>query len=60
MAWYFVFKIVLTNCEKKMGFEAEGLEFANVLKLLEQFIQTMITICETEHFFNLLTDIPQI
>ena len=43
-----------------MEFEAEGLEFANVLKLLEQFIQTMITICETEHFFNLLTDIPQI
>ena len=47
--WYFVTKIVLTNCEKKLPndrekllkFEAEGREFANILRSLEQFIQTV-------------------
>ena len=48
--WYFVTKIVLTYCEKKkcssdleklLKFEAEGGEFGNVLKSLEQFIQTV-------------------
>ena len=44
--WYFVTKIVLTYCEKKLSsdrekllkFEAEGQEF---LRSLEQFIQTV-------------------
>ena len=41
---YFVTKIVLTNCEKKMflkllKLEAEGREFAKVLRSLEQFVQ---------------------
>ena len=47
--WYFVTKIVLTYCEKKcssdgeklLKFEAEGREFAKVLRSLEQFIQTV-------------------
>ena len=47
--WYFVTKIVQTFCEKKcysdggnlLKFEAEGPEFANILRLLEQFIQTV-------------------
>ena len=48
--WYFVNKIVLTYCEKKkcssdgeteLKFDVEGQEFANVLRSLEQFIQTV-------------------
>ena len=47
--WYFVTKIVLTYCEKKLfsdqekplKFEAIGLEFVKFLRLLEQFIQTV-------------------
>ena len=47
--WYFVTKIVLTYCEKKLffdrekllKFEAEGREFAKFLRSLEQFIQTV-------------------
>ena len=47
--WYFVTKIVLTYCEKKivlvieknLKFEAEGREFAKILRSLEQFIQTV-------------------
>ena len=46
--WYFVTKIVLTYCEKKMfqwsriilKFKTEGREFANFLRSLEQLIQT--------------------
>ena len=46
IAWYFVPKIVLTFCEKKcssdweklLKFESEGREFANILRLLDQFI----------------------
>jgi hypothetical protein len=39
--WYFVTKIVLTYCEKKLlNFEAESREFAKFLRSLEQFIQT--------------------
>jgi hypothetical protein len=50
MVWYFVTKIVLTHCEKNCSserekllkfFEAEGREFAKILRLLEQFIQTV-------------------
>ena len=46
--WYFVTKIVLTYCEKKivlviekklLKFEAEDREFSNFLRSLEQFIQ---------------------
>ena len=43
---YFLSKIGLTYCEKKIvpviekNFEAEGQEFANILRSLEQFIQT--------------------
>ena len=44
--WYFVTKIVLSLCEKNcssdqeklLKFEAEGQEFAKVLRSLEQFI----------------------
>ena len=47
--WYFFSKIVLTYCEKKcsndlvklLKFEAEGREFANILRSLEQFIRTV-------------------
>ena len=48
--WYFVTKIVLTYCEKKkcssdrekrLKFEAEGREFAKILRSIEQFIQTV-------------------
>ena len=49
--WYFVAKIVLTYCEKKIAtysdqekllkFEAEGQEFTIFLSSLEQFIQTV-------------------
>ena len=47
--WYSVSKIVLTYCEKKkssdqeklLKFEAEGREFAKILRSLEQFIQTV-------------------
>ena len=47
---YFVSKIVLTFCEKKncssdqemfLKFEAEGLEFAKILRSLEQLILTV-------------------
>ena len=46
------------NCsidrEKFAKFEAAGQEFAKNLRLLEQFIQTVIkTIFETECFFNM-------
>ena len=47
LQWYFVTKIVLTYCknssdrEKLLKFEAEGLEFAKILRSLEQFIQTV-------------------
>ena len=42
----FVTKIVLTYCQKNCfsdqeEFEAEGREFAKILRSLEQFIQTM-------------------
>ena len=45
----FVIKIVLTYCEKNcfgdreklLKLEAEGLEFAKILRSLEQFIQTV-------------------
>ena len=45
--WYLVSKIVPTNCKKKkllviedffLKFEAEGREFAKILRSLEQFI----------------------
>ena len=47
--WYFVTKIVLTYCEKNwssdrekcLKYEAEGQEFAKVLRSLEQFVQTV-------------------
>ena len=47
--WYFVTKIVLTYCEKKcssereklLKFEAEGREYAKILRSPEQFIQTV-------------------
>ena len=40
--WYFVTKIVLTklsDSEKLLKFEAEGREFANILRSLEQIAQ---------------------
>ena len=49
--WYFVTKIILTYFEKKivlvaeeklLKFKAEGREFENFLRSLEQFIQTVI------------------
>ena len=47
--WYFVTKIVLTYCEKKLffdqdfflKFEAEDTEFSKLLRSVEQFIQTV-------------------
>ena len=47
---YFVTKIVLTYCEKKkcssdreklLNFEAEGLEFANLMRSVDKLIQTV-------------------
>ena len=48
--WYFVTKIVLTYCDKKivliekklLKFETEGQEFAKFLRSVEQFLQTVI------------------
>ena len=41
-------KLILTQCEKNvivieknLKFEADGLEFANIFKLLDQFIQAV-------------------
>ena len=45
---------------KKWNSRAKAKNLQNVLKLLKQFNQTVLTIFETEHFFNLLTEIPQI
>ena len=47
--WYFLTKIVLTYCERKLfcdrekllKFEAESREFSKFLRSLEQFIQTV-------------------
>ena len=47
--WYFVIKIILNYCEKNcssdreklLKFEAEGREFTNFLRSLEQFVQTV-------------------
>ena len=47
--WYFVTKIVLTYCEKNcfsdreklFKSEADGREFAKIMRSLEQFVQTM-------------------
>ena len=47
--WYFVTQIVVTYCEKKCSsdqgkktkFEAEGWEFAETLRSLEQFVRTV-------------------
>ena len=61
--WYFV-KIVLAFCgkncssdrEKLLKFEAEGRECTNILRSLEQFIQTVQgqnNFLVTECFFNL-------
>ena len=48
---------VRKNCssdrEKLLKFEAEGREFANFLRSLEQFLVT-------EYFFNLFLDVSQI
>ena len=54
--WYFVTKIVLTYCEK-LKFEAEGREFAKILRSLEQFIQT---VKGQNNFFNLFLEVSQI
>ena len=69
--WYFVSKIVLTYCEKKMfkglrkTFEIRGWrqEFPNILRSIEKFIQTekgISTIFETEWFFYLFLEVSQI
>ena len=39
--WYFVTKIVLVIEKKLLKFEAEGQEFAKLLRSLKQFIQTV-------------------
>ena len=69
--WYFVTKIVLTYCEKKsssdreklLKFEAEGQEFAKILRSLKQFIQISERseqFVVTECFFNLFLEVSQI
>ena len=69
--WYFVTKIVLNYCEKKcsidreklLKFEAEGREFANFLRTLEQFIQAVKgpnNFLVTEYFFYLFLDVSDI
>ena len=65
--WYFVTKIVLTNCEKKkcssdreklLKFEAEGREFAKVLiySNSERSEQFLVTEC----FFNLFLEVSHV
>ena len=39
--WYFVKKIALVIEKKLLKFEAGGQEFAEILKSLEQFVQTV-------------------
>ena len=43
--WYFVTEIVRKDCssdrEELLKIEAEGREFANILRSLEQFVQTV-------------------
>jgi hypothetical protein len=49
--------------EKLLKFEREGQEFAKILRLLEQFIQTAESseqFLVTECFFNLVLDVSQI
>ena len=62
--WYFVTKIVLTYCEKKLlKFEAEGREFAKMFDITrtiysnsERSEQFLVTEC----FFNLFLEVSQI
>ena len=50
-----------SNIEKLLKFEAEGQEFANVLRSLEQFIQAVkgpnLFLSVTENFFNLFLEV---
>ena len=39
--WYFVTKIVLSDREKLLKFEAEGREFAKMLRSLKQSVPTL-------------------
>ena len=53
------------ECEKRLKFEAEGREFANFLRLSEQFIQTVRgqnhePFLVTECFFNLFLEVSHI
>ena len=69
---YFVSKIVLAYCEKKFSsdpekklkFQADGQEFATILRSLKQFIQTVqwkaSTVFETECFCNLFYEVSVI
>ena len=50
--------------EKLLKFEAEGQEFAKILRSLEQFVPTVTEMTElflvTESFFNLFLEVSQI
>ena len=56
--WYFVSKIIQNFCEKKcssdrvklLKFEAEGREFAEILRSLEQFVRTVHCSERSEQF----------
>ena len=64
--WYFVSKIALTYCEKKielLKFEAEGWEFAKILRSLEQFCSNRERweyFFFTKYVFNLFLEVSQI
>ena len=59
--WPTVRKKCFNDQEKLLKFKDEDQEFANFLRSLEQFIQTVDgTIFETECFFNLFLEISQI
>ena len=62
--WHTVWKKCSSDQEKLLKFKAEGREFVNCLRSLEQFIQTAGARSEqllvTECFFNLFHEVSQI
>ena len=57
--WPTVRKDCSSDREKLLKFEAQGQEFAKLLRSLEQFIQTEQFLV-TESFFNLFLEVSQI
>ena len=60
LIWSSVRKNCSIDREKLLKFEAEGTEFAKFLRPLKQFNRTVITIFQTECFFNFFQEVSQI